>query len=292
MSMDNTSSDDRLRELLTLHGQILRLLKEIERLPVENRGTANRRLAREYNRLRGQVIRLAGDPGRATLAPKRVWCPTGELIVAAMFSFYLVVMGIFDPFSTNPIIPSDRMVRLFTLLLIWIGLLLVESIGLAWVRRGRGTFAATTNKIHGQAELLLAYFRENIKEVDLALEAQLPDITTIQERTEVVPTNAPEQPAQVHKLPKKPSVPVTGKPRQLTESDRRHLAIQLREQQTRYDQLTARIAAVTADLGRETDSERELILKDRLEKLIDEREQVQTSLKTIERELDDGRVSV
>lgn len=66
------------------------------------------------------------------------------------------------------------------------------------------------------------------------------------------------------------------------------LETQYRELERQYQTLTDRIAALDTDIGRELDSERKLVLKERRADLAAERDQVLARLKEIERQLGGG----
>lgn len=61
-----------------------------------------------------------------------------------------------------------------------------------------------------------------------------------------------------------------------------HLRTQQDELQRRYRTLTKRIAALDTDIGRELDSERQLVLEERLADLTTDRDRVQVELTEIE----------
>jgi len=66
---------------------------------------------------------------------------------------------------------------------------------------------------------------------------------------------------------------------------KRHLQQQLTELQPRYQTLSKRIAALDTDIGRETDSERRLVLQERRQGLAGERDQVAEEMARIEQQL-------
>lgn len=66
---------------------------------------------------------------------------------------------------------------------------------------------------------------------------------------------------------------------------RRHLETQFQELTKQYEQLTARIAALDTDIGREMDSERRMVLKQRRLEQSDERDQIGAQIAEIERQL-------
>lgn len=67
--------------------------------------------------------------------------------------------------------------------------------------------------------------------------------------------------------------------------ERRHVEIQRQELDRRYNELTKRIAALDTDLEVELDSERKLVLKERRERAVTEREEVIGQLRKSERQL-------
>lgn len=247
--MNEISGEDRLERLLTLHGQIFRLLKEIDRLPVEARGVTSRPLAWQYNRLRHQAAMLAGDLDVAMLVPQRAWYVPDGLFAAAIFGTLLIALiTTLFLWGLNYSL-QDLGMLLLTLVVIWTALLAI-LVTVTWLnRRNRGLLAATTQEVCERAILLLAYVRENIKEVDPSAEAELPEITIPQVSNGVATAPGQGQTAKTASPPTETSTPDAWRPAKLTESERRHLEIQFQEQQTRYGQLTARITAITGDLG-------------------------------------------
>jgi len=71
----------------------------------------------------------------------------------------------------------------------------------------------------------------------------------------------------------------------LSPSQRRHLETQLTEFEKRHATLTKRIDALLTDSDRELDTERRLVLQERQQDLVDERQQVVDQLVAIERQL-------
>jgi hypothetical protein len=71
----------------------------------------------------------------------------------------------------------------------------------------------------------------------------------------------------------------------LTTASEHHLRTQRGELLARYDTLTKRIAALDTDIGRELDSERQLVLRERRADLVAERDQIATDIARIEQQL-------
>ncbi|HNU03209.1 MAG TPA: caspase family protein [Anaerolineae bacterium] len=71
----------------------------------------------------------------------------------------------------------------------------------------------------------------------------------------------------------------------------RHLRQQLTELQGKYETLTNRVWALDKDLGRELDSERKLILQDRRQEQISERNQIAKVMAAIEQQLELNRLT-
>jgi hypothetical protein len=86
-------------------------------------------------------------------------------------------------------------------------------------------------------------------------------------------------------LPQTPASPPAPAPAPLSPSQRRHLETQLAELEKRRVTLTKRIDALDTDIGRELDSERKLVLQERQQELMDERQQVVEQLAKIEGQL-------
>jgi len=68
-------------------------------------------------------------------------------------------------------------------------------------------------------------------------------------------------------------------------SAQRHLRQQLAEWQARYETLSKRIAALDKDLGRTLDSETKVVLEERRQELVAEREQAAEEMAQIEGQL-------
>jgi hypothetical protein len=291
--MGKLSREKRLQRLLALHGQIFRLLRQIERVPVETRGRVDWGLATRYNRLREQAAKLA--PARNAVVAELVRNAIDKQRTRRMFKVLLgvsvltglgvLIVGVAGGYPG----PDILLFALGCIAAIWATSAFVTFI--VWLTCLGKAPIGTIGEIQDQSVLLLRYVRGNIKAIDPNSEAGLPEITIAQRLTEMESTPRRERSIQMSKPSTESRAPAADEPTNLAESEHRHLEIQFREQQRRYDQLTVRIAAVSDDRGRELDSERELILKDRLEKLIDEREQVQTLLKTIEQALNDGQAA-
>lgn len=288
MSMGKLSREKRLQRLLALHGQVFRLLRQIERVPVETRGRVDWGLVARYNRLREQAAKLASarnavvaEPVRNAIDKQRARRVSKVLLVLSMLTILgTLIGGVAGGYPGRDIL----LFALGCISAVWV----VTFVTWLTTCLGKAPIG-TIREIRDQSVLLLRYIRGNIKAIDPNSEAELPEITIVQRPTEIGPTPTRERSIQLSKPSTESRAPVAHEPTDLAESEHRHLETQFREQKRRYDQLTIRIAAVTDDLGCELDSERELVLKDRLEKLIDEREQVQTLLRTIEHALNDNR---
>lgn len=282
------SDEARLQNLLSLHGQTFRLLKEIERLPREAGKASNPSFAQQYNRLSDKAAKLAGSVEVAALVPQHAWYISELAVMASLMVTFAIALLVTLAFWDLEIF-GIREPNAIVMLVCWLGLVTMLLVTIRLFRGKKAIFSATVQEVSDRAVLLLAYIRENITEIDPTAAAELPLIVLSQESDSEEQPRPPQEAAKTMDMQADSAVPNATRPSKLSESERRHLGIQFQEQQKRYDQLTARIDAVTNDLGREMDGEKELLLKERRDKLIDEREQVQTLLKTIERALNENQ---
>lgn len=261
---------------IELYNRSVRLLVSIHRIPTGAMHRRDRSLARNYNDLRGDVIQAVVDQHLVQLVPGPVWCL--EIWHVALGIAGLGTLIGLASLSDSTSVAGVGAIAVIGTILAALGGLLTGSSGAPWKRSDPWYWKASPVSMVAERTTRLVGFLGDY------LEERSPGITDPPHND--VDSEWKDDPQEIVLFAPSSS---TGATAGVTDSERRHLEIQFQEQRTRYDQLTARIAAITADLGREMDSERELILKDRLEKLSDEREQVQTLLKTIERALNENQ---
>ncbi|OIO98621.1 MAG: hypothetical protein AUK03_01040 [Anaerolineae bacterium CG2_30_64_16] len=255
--MDSAHGEKQLQQLLLVYQRIAHLISEIDRLPDAWKQDSDWRFTQYYNFLRDDLRSMTADPHLANIMPKRLCHPHGwqvALVIglpAALLGAAAALLGYYH---------QPQAIQLVVLALVWIGLSMVMTHALL----------PDISEVRARTVLLEAYTEENI-------------IASFPEAADMF-HDEPKKSISMHHL--EPILVSSD----VSETEHSHLETLIQEQKRRYSQLTERIAAVNEDIGLEMDSERKLTLKDRLEKLTDEREQVQTLLRTIEEALNNGQV--
>jgi hypothetical protein len=267
------ASDSELETAIELYNRCARLLNNIRRFPRDSMHRRDRSLARHYNDLRRDVVRFIADRHLTQLIPGPVWCLEMWHVVLGM-----VMLGALIGIARLSSSEDAKTVSLIAIMVIASALFAGLLFRMPWERTDPWYWRASPVNTVAERTTRLSGFLGDY------LEEKSPGITT-----NSVNNAGGSWDVESEEIASYSGGRLAKRPVELTETERAHLETQLQERQKRYDLLTDRIAAIVNDLRVEMDGERKLTLRARLQELTEEREGVQTLLKTIERALDECR---
>lgn len=243
-----------------VQNRLAHLIDNINFLGVRARKKRSRSLARQYNNIRRDVIRLVNEPDLTTLIPKRVWCLEvwhvllGIIMVAILASMGTTrsLINVADnvPTLEGRVIPATQ-TSYGTLCYPAMLLALILVFVVVWYR------AARVQLVEERAVVLLGFFRDFIRRDYPELAISFSETPSWQAMD--------------------PNLSVAG---QIS-----HLRQLLTELENQYDMLTRRITDLDKDIGTATESYRRGAYQEIRDDLTNKREEIIEDMTDIEQQL-------